>query len=200
MTIATRTTGGEPIRCGICGREDFVLVSLVTRDSVCPSCGSHVWVLKLNTFKTILTKEVIESIPGLVNRLQHAATRQTASNTLVDGLFFILLPLGVTLWLPAPNSTIRLRVFERISTRGEDTEPTVAAEVTNQRTDVTMNTETQSGKRLVIGVPMFFGHSRVGAVLQIVQDSKLKTDLIDEYIRFTHSMAAVAAGCLGFAR
>ena len=200
MTIATRTTDGEHICCDVCGREDFVLVSLLTRDTVCPSCGSHVWVSNLNTSKTVLTKEVIELIPGMVSKLQHSTTLETAVNTLVDGLFVILSPLGVTLWVPAPNSTDRLCTFERMSTRGEDTEQNVAVEVTNQRSDVTTITETQSGRRLVIGVPLFSRNSRVVAVLQLVLDSKLRTESRDECLRFTHSMAAVAAGCPAFAR
>lgn len=41
---ATMTDGGSPIRCEICGASSVVDVSRPPGDSVCPVCGSFLWV------------------------------------------------------------------------------------------------------------------------------------------------------------
>lgn len=44
MTPITSTDEGFPIRCEICGNASIVNVSRPPGDSVCPSCGSLLWV------------------------------------------------------------------------------------------------------------------------------------------------------------
>jgi hypothetical protein len=44
MRTSSRTPDGRPIRCPVCGAKSTVLVSTPPGDSVCPACGSHIWV------------------------------------------------------------------------------------------------------------------------------------------------------------
>ena len=44
MRASSRTPDGLPIRCSICGAKSTVLVSAPPGDTVCPVCGSHLWV------------------------------------------------------------------------------------------------------------------------------------------------------------
>lgn len=44
MLVSTSTDDGFPIRCEICGTSSIVNVSRPPGDSVCPACGSFLWV------------------------------------------------------------------------------------------------------------------------------------------------------------
>jgi hypothetical protein len=44
MRTSSRTPDGQPVRCPVCGAQSTVLVSTPPGDSVCPACGSHIWV------------------------------------------------------------------------------------------------------------------------------------------------------------
>jgi mannitol/fructose-specific phosphotransferase system IIA component (Ntr-type) len=44
MTVSSSTDDGIPIRCDFCGALSFVNVSRPPGDSVCPACGTFLWV------------------------------------------------------------------------------------------------------------------------------------------------------------
>ena len=44
MTISSPTDDGFPVRCDVCGGASLVNVSRPPGDSVCPTCGSFLWV------------------------------------------------------------------------------------------------------------------------------------------------------------
>jgi PTS system fructose-specific IIA component/PTS system nitrogen regulatory IIA component len=67
MITSTSTDDGFPIRCEICGTSSIVNVSRPPGDSVCPACGTFLWVAalaevaRLNQFVPDLTLSHLDS-------------------------------------------------------------------------------------------------------------------------------------------
>lgn len=38
--VSSRTPGGRPVHCGVCDKTNWISLSPVVGDAVCPSCGS----------------------------------------------------------------------------------------------------------------------------------------------------------------
>lgn len=53
MTVSSRTPEGLPFACPICGRAAALEPSCFAGDSVCPSCGSLLWLVRDRVLKTV---------------------------------------------------------------------------------------------------------------------------------------------------
>ncbi len=102
MTISTRTPEGDPLKCVVCGKEHLVLSSNPPGDSVCPTCGSHSWIVLKKIEAQFPTAEVLQIVPVFVDKIRLSRSKMEMAAHLVDGLFEGLSPQGVTLWLMSP--------------------------------------------------------------------------------------------------
>ena len=77
MTASTSTDDGFPIQCEICGTSSVVNVSRPPGDSVCPACGSFLWVKAL-----VEVTRQYEFVPDLTVPQLHSTNRDDAISEL----------------------------------------------------------------------------------------------------------------------
>ncbi len=73
MITSTSTDGGFPVRCQVCAKKSIVQVSRPPGDSVCPYCGTFLWV-----YAIVESFQQSEFIPNLSIPELHASDRREA--------------------------------------------------------------------------------------------------------------------------
>jgi hypothetical protein len=198
MVISTRTPEGEPLKCGVCGREHLVLSSWPPGDSVCPTCGSHAWLVPRENEEQFPTPNVLQFVPAFVDRLRLSCTRVEMATCLVNGLFECLSPHGVMLWIPSPTNGTH---FDLVASNGEIHSKEFAIAVAEERQEIMRVKNTNFGDRLLIGVPLQAKNdAAVAGILEVAQRTKTLPDTRDGFLRFVRTMAAVTTGCRAFAQ
>ena len=196
MTISTRTPEGDPLKCVVCGKEHLVLSSNPSGDSVCPTCGSHSWILSKKTEAQFPTAEVIRIVPVFVDKIRLSRSKMEMAAHLVDGLFQCLSPQGVTLWLMGHSVGIEPTHFDLAASRGEAHTSDFAFAVSIEKLATMQIANTNLGQRLVIRVPLVEKNKlKVVGILEVVQRTDIPFDAREGSLRFVRSMVAVSSGC-----
>ena len=81
MITSSSTDEGFPIRCDICGTSSIVHVSRPPGDSVCPNCGSFLWV---NAVIEVTSRH--QFVPDIRLKLTDAPDRNAAIRQIVDAM------------------------------------------------------------------------------------------------------------------
>ena len=87
-------------------------------DSVCPTCGSHSWMVSKKIEAQFPTAEVVRIVPEFVDKIRLSRSKMELAAHLVDGLFQCLTPQGVKVWLLS-QSGIEPPQFDLAGSRGE---------------------------------------------------------------------------------
>ena len=96
MNVTSTTDDGFPIQCEICGQSSIVNVSRPPGDSVCPCCGSFLWVQAISEIRS--QQQLIPDIrireltardkPSAIQEMVDAVSRELGWNALrADQLF-----------------------------------------------------------------------------------------------------------------
>ncbi len=199
MTISTRTPEGDPLKCVVCGKEHLVLSSNPPGDSVCPTCGSHSWIVSKKIEAQFPTADVVQIVPVFVDKIRLSRSKLEMSNHLVDGLFQCLSPQGVTLWLMSTSVGIEPTQFDLAASRGETLANDSAFAMSIEELATMQIANTTLGQRLVIMVPLVEKNKlTVAGMLEVVQRTEIPFDAREGSLRFVRSMVAVSLGCRAF--
>ena len=201
MIISTRTPEGEPLKCGVCGHEHLVLLSSPPGDSVCPTCGSHAWLSSHKNKEPFPTPEVLQSIPGFVDKIRLSRSRIEVATHLIDGLYLCLAARGVTLWMTIPGAGTEPKQFDRVASKGETHSSDFSNAVAEEQLPIMRVAKTSIGERLLIGVPLMAknGFNVIG-VIEVAQRTETPVDARDGFLRFARTMVAVTAGSRAFSQ
>jgi hypothetical protein len=202
MLPSTRTPEGEPLRCSICGQEHLVLLSAPPNDSVCPSCGSHAWIVveDPNRLESIGRDRIRLEVQSLVELLRFSSSKVELAEYLTSGLVRCLAAHGSTVWMLRPEISLLDRTderevesLERIGFNGETHDERFANIVAAEKQETMRIEFGGTGERLRIGVPLKNRQGLVG-VIEVSQRPNLNRDARTGYIRFVRSIASVIEG------
>ncbi len=165
-------------------------------DSVCPTCGSHSWIVLKKIEAQFPTAEVLQIVPVFVDKIRLSRSKMEMAAHLVDGLFECLSPQGVTLWLMSPSMGIEPKQFELAASRGETHAKDSAFAMSIVELAKMQIANTNLGQRLVTEVPLVEKNKlTVAGMVEVVQRTEIPFDAREGSLRFVRSMVAVSSGC-----
>ena len=168
-------------------------------DSVCPTCGSHSWMVSKKIEAQFPTAEVVRIVPAFVDKIRLSRSKMEMAAHLVDGLFQCLSPQGVTVWLLSQSVGIEPTQFDLAGSRGETYANDSAFAMSMEKRATMQIANTNLGQRLVIKVPLVEKKKMtVLGILEVVQRTEIPFDAREGSLRFVRSMVAVSSGCRAF--
>lgn len=196
---SSRTPEGEPLRCSMCGALHCVDVSRPPGDSVCPSCGAHVWVPH-GFVQGEATKAQIQSfVEQLLALCRSDRPIDEIGKFLVLGLTRCLAAYGAMLWLESKrNSLFTRRTFDIVACIGEPDLPLLARIVAATKREIVREAIIADRVTLAICVPVIC-NERVVGVIEVLQRAGSPLATTQGYLRFVSQMADIVAGASGLA-
>ena len=197
MLPSTRTPEGEPLRCSICGNVHLILFSSPPGDSVCPTCGSHAWLVEPapeSRLDSIGRQRIRLEVRILLELLRVSSSKTELAQHLSKGLVQCLAAHGSTVWLLKDSVQRKTNdLLERVGFSGETTNRQFADLVAEENQEIMRLEFGELGERLRIGVPLKNRQGLIG-VIEVAQRASCNAEAGTGYVGFIRSIASVIEG------